>query len=123
LSQEGKALASLTQAERQTLLDGLQAEREALGTEILDGAMMEKIGMKFKDIAGVEMSEADALMINAKIEQAAAAVEKVGATEARALAAAAKITVWTKVFIAINVVAIIVRLLQNILVPILRIEN
>jgi hypothetical protein len=108
LSQGGKALASLTQAERQILLDGLQTEREALGTEILDGSMMEKIGMKFKDIAGIEMSQADALAISAKIEEAAAAVEKLGAMEAKVLATAAKITVWTKVSIAINVVAIIV---------------
>ncbi|KAK3377205.1 hypothetical protein B0T24DRAFT_592818 [Lasiosphaeria ovina] len=107
LSQEGNALAFLTQVERETLLEGLQAEREALGAEILDGSMMEKVGLKFKDIAGVEMSEADAITINSKIEQAAATVEKVGATEAKALADAAKITVWTKVFIAINVVAII----------------
>ncbi|KAK3344729.1 hypothetical protein B0H65DRAFT_183823 [Neurospora tetraspora] len=69
--------------------------------------MMEKVGMKFKDIAGVEMSEAEAVLLNSKIEQAAAAVEKVGSMEAKALASAAKITVWTKVFIAINVVAIV----------------
>lgn len=108
MSQEGKALAALGQADREALLEGLQAERQALGTEILDVSMMEKVGMKFKDIAGVEMSEAEAVLLNSKIEQAAAAVEKVGSMEAKALASAAKITVWTKVFIAINVVAIVV---------------
>lgn len=108
MRQQGKVLAALNDAERQALLDGPQAEREALGVEVLDGAMEGKVGKLFRDIAGVEMTEADALAVSAKIDQAAAAVKNVGEMGARSLASAAKITVWTKVFIGVNILAIIV---------------
>lgn len=92
LSAEDRALADLSPAERQTLLEGIEEERTELGT------MLEE---KF----GVPMSGEETLIGNAgrmqarlaDIEKAARAVQDIETAEAEAISAAAKITIWTKV--------------------------
>lgn len=92
LSAEDRALADLSPAERQTLLEGIEEERTELG------ATLEK---QF----GVPMSGEETLIGNAgrmqtrlaDIEKAARAVQDIETAEAEAISAAAKITIWTKV--------------------------
>ena len=86
----------MSQAERQALLEGLETERTALAGEInksLSFSLPE--GNIF--LNGGLSADADAVNIEKAVQKAAQAVQKFEAAEVDALAAASKITVWTKV--------------------------
>jgi hypothetical protein len=95
LAAEEKAIADLTPLEREELLDGLQAEQDAMKGELKTFTEVEDLFGADSEFLITSEAEIEGQML--KIENAIAAVEDLEAAEASAVAAAAKVTTFTKV--------------------------